>query len=224
MQTLVCEEGAQYFERFIDERLAALNSNKPLSEEFDTMLRDVDQYWNEALEASRNFKDTVHGAVMGVKNNTNAVFGTLKGTVQQALKKKPSFTPKLSRKKKDIPIPPYSFAPPVIGSPEKPPEPPFPPPASPEIELLFFDNQPNDTSNTTEPSGSSIQSDAISATFTDSNSSHGESRISTLSAPGRFDPAYSAYLINLQLSSSNPFNSSTAQQNIPSRDDWEKFD
>uniref|UniRef100_A0AC34Q5Q0 UDENN domain-containing protein n=1 Tax=Panagrolaimus sp. JU765 TaxID=591449 RepID=A0AC34Q5Q0_9BILA len=224
VQALVCEEGAQYFERFIDERLAALNSNKPLSEEFDTMLRDVDQYWNEALDASRNFKDTVHGAVMGVKNNTNAVFGTIKGTVQQALKKKPSFTPKLSRKKKEIPIPPYSFAPPVIGSPEKQPEAPsFPPPSSPEVDLLFFDNQPNDTSNTTEPSGSSIQSDALSAIFTDSNSSHEESRMPTSSTPGRFDPAYSAYLIHLQLSSTNPFNP-TAQQNIPSRDNWEKFD
>lgn len=215
VQALVCEEGVQYFERFVDEKVEALNNGKGSNEEFDKMLRNIDEYWQEALDVSRNLKDTVQDAMLGVKNNTHAVLGTIKGTFQQAMKKKPSFpTPKVGRRKKELPVPPYSFAPPVLTSPEKP-EPPseFPlPSSSPDIDLMFFDN-PDDGSS------GSAQSRTNSSIFKDgSNDDAVSSRSSFNSATNTIH--------SIQFTATNPFITVPSKEPTisPSRDHWEKFD
>ncbi|KAE9551668.1 hypothetical protein FO519_005108 [Halicephalobus sp. NKZ332] len=214
VQALVCEEGVQYFERFVDEKVEALNNGMGSNEEFDKMLRNIDEYWQEAIDVSRNFKDTVQGAMLGVKNNTNAVFGTIKGTFQQAMKKKPSFTtPKVGRKKKELPIPPYSFAPPVITSPERP-EPPteFPPhSSSPDIDLMFFDNRDDGSSG-------SAQSRTNSSIFKDGSNDD------VVSSRSSFNSATNT-IHSIQFSATNPFVVPSTEPSVTvARDHWEKFD
>jgi hypothetical protein len=65
-QALVCEDSVQYFERYIDQKVDNLNNGVSTNEEFDRMLRNVDEYYQEALDASRNFKDSIQGVVSGV--------------------------------------------------------------------------------------------------------------------------------------------------------------
>uniref|UniRef100_A0A7E4VXS1 UDENN domain-containing protein n=1 Tax=Panagrellus redivivus TaxID=6233 RepID=A0A7E4VXS1_PANRE len=239
-QALVCEEGVQYFERFIDEKLEALNNGVGSNEEFDRMIRNVDEYYQDAQEASRSFKDSVQGAVKGVTKNTNAVFGSIKGAVQQTLKK--PFTPKISRKKKEVPVPAYSFAPPTLPSPEKPmktssiftnTEPP-PKPPSPDIDLMII----NHDLNTDRPMTSATRSNASLSPTNCSSTASNVDALSMISASASnpfadlFHNGTDTNRSSTTFSQTNPFlvdNSVTLghsnNTSTPSlRDAWEKFD
>uniref|UniRef100_A0AC34F4G8 UDENN domain-containing protein n=1 Tax=Panagrolaimus sp. ES5 TaxID=591445 RepID=A0AC34F4G8_9BILA len=223
-QALVCEEGVQYFERFIDEKLEALNHGIGSNEEFDRMLRNVDEYYQEALDATRNFKDSIHGVVSGVKTSTNAAILSFKDTVQQTLKKKPRIK---MRKGKGVPVTPYSFAPPILTSPDRP-LPPSIPSTEAETEerkspdhLLHFnrqdDNFPLPASIHSQPASSSSQN-AINV-INELNSIHSTTNNSTPTNPF-------VKLLTEELSSTNPFATPTPVENniAPSRSNWEKFD
>uniref|UniRef100_A0A914ZF38 UDENN domain-containing protein n=1 Tax=Panagrolaimus superbus TaxID=310955 RepID=A0A914ZF38_9BILA len=219
-QALVCEEGVQYFERYIDEKLEALNNGIGSNEEFDRMLRNVDEFYQEALDANRNFKDSIQGVVSGVKTSTNAAILSFKDTVQQTLKKKSRIK---IRKAKSVPVTPYSFAPPILTSPDGPlPPPPLPSEAEPEgrispAHLLHFNRQDD---NFPLPVSSNA---VITSTPSSQNAgNHSNENNSTT------NPITNPFIRILNEESANLFGTPTptpVENNVPSsQSNWEKFE
>jgi hypothetical protein len=224
-QALVCEDSVQYFERYIDQKVDNLNNGVSTNEEFDRMLRNVDEYYQEALDASRNFKDSIQGVVSGVKTSTNAAILSFKDTVQQTLKKKSR------RKPKGVPITPYSFAPPVLQSPDRPLSLPFstaesafedPPKRSPSpVHLLHFDRNDDDFPRPISSNSHSASLGSQNATTTTNNLIN---EITSLHSTTNSTTNPFIKLLTEELSSTNPFATPSRSENNITPSHWEKFD
>uniref|UniRef100_A0A7I4NLN1 UDENN domain-containing protein n=1 Tax=Brugia malayi TaxID=6279 RepID=A0A7I4NLN1_BRUMA len=87
LQSLLGQDGVQYLERFIDERIAALNSGTPIDDEFEKEIRVNEM---KSLKASHmNHPEMFQNAVTSVRENANDVIGLLKDKVHSiALKER----------------------------------------------------------------------------------------------------------------------------------------
>ncbi|MFH4974956.1 hypothetical protein AB6A40_001665 [Gnathostoma spinigerum] len=88
LRALIGQEGVQYFERFIQERLEALNAGTPINDEFEREIRLLKQ---KQLRSSQltSPPEVLQQAVSTVRENANDMFDALKGKVQSiALKER----------------------------------------------------------------------------------------------------------------------------------------
>ncbi|KHN79444.1 DENN domain-containing protein 1A [Toxocara canis] len=87
LRSLIGQDGVQYLERFIEERLEALNQGRPIDDEFEREARLME---SKPLKTSQlTNPEVLQQAVSSVRENANDMFGALKDKVHSiALKER----------------------------------------------------------------------------------------------------------------------------------------
>ncbi|KAK0397722.1 hypothetical protein QR680_002239 [Steinernema hermaphroditum] len=98
LASLLGSDGVQYLERFIDERLAALNSGRPISDEFEKEICIMDRKSGRGGASP----ETIQKAVNAVRENASDVVGALKDKMSSMMirDKIGKLTPKELRRNK----------------------------------------------------------------------------------------------------------------------------
>ncbi|GMT36947.1 hypothetical protein PFISCL1PPCAC_28244 [Pristionchus fissidentatus] len=78
LSSLLGAEGVQYLERFIDERLKALNAGSPINDEFEKEANMMDSKRSQQLASG----DVIEQALSAVRENATDVIGALKDKVR----------------------------------------------------------------------------------------------------------------------------------------------
>uniref|UniRef100_A0A915DVG6 UDENN domain-containing protein n=1 Tax=Ditylenchus dipsaci TaxID=166011 RepID=A0A915DVG6_9BILA len=104
LNSLIGREGVQYFERFIEDRLKALNNGAPVDDEFDREIASINskKIYDGYRNGHSSKPEAIHQAVNNVKDNATEVIGALKDRVQAiSIKDKLGrFTPTEVRRRK----------------------------------------------------------------------------------------------------------------------------
>ncbi|KAH7696557.1 dDENN domain-containing protein [Aphelenchoides avenae] len=84
LESLIGRDGVQYFERFVDERLDAVNKGLPINDEFEREIALFNQrgFPERTSLLQKDAPEMLHNAVASVRENATDMIGALKDRVQ----------------------------------------------------------------------------------------------------------------------------------------------